>query len=72
MVDFAADAAGADIALDFFADHGVALDEVNCLLPADTDATEAARLSEGPQAAGLSPDAEIERLNLYRSVIDGN
>ncbi|TAG19802.1 MAG: caspase family protein, partial [Rhodobacterales bacterium] len=37
LEDFKADAAGADVALLFFAGHGVALDGVNYLLPTDAD-----------------------------------
>ena len=44
--DFKADAAGADVALLFFAGHGVAIDGVNYLLPTDADASSAERLAE--------------------------
>jgi len=44
LEDFQADAAGADVALLFFAGHGVALDGVNYLLPTDTDGTTADKL----------------------------
>jgi uncharacterized caspase-like protein/regulator of sirC expression with transglutaminase-like and TPR domain len=39
LEDFREDAAGADVALFFFAGHGVAIDGVNYLLPTDADAT---------------------------------
>lgn len=42
--DFKEDAAGADVALLFFAGHGVALDGVNYLLPTDADASTAEKL----------------------------
>ncbi|OYW62245.1 MAG: hypothetical protein B7Z31_01470 [Rhodobacterales bacterium 12-65-15] len=45
LEDFQADAAGADVALLFFAGHGVALDGVNYLLPTDTDGSTAERLA---------------------------
>lgn len=45
LEDFKADAAGADVALLFFAGHGVALDGVNYLLPTDADAASAERLA---------------------------
>lgn len=45
LEDFEADAAGADVALLFFAGHGVALDGVNYLLPTDTDGTTAEKLA---------------------------
>ena len=38
LEDFKEDAKGADVALLFFAGHGVALDGVNYLLPTDADA----------------------------------
>ncbi len=44
--DFKEDAAGADVALLFFAGHGVAIDGVNYLLPTDADASSAAKLAE--------------------------
>ncbi|WP_309663398.1 caspase family protein [Tabrizicola sp.] len=44
--DFRQDGAGADVALVFFAGHGVALDGVNYLLPTDADASSAAKLVE--------------------------
>lgn len=43
--DFKEDAAGADVALLFFAGHGVALGGVNYLLPTDADAATAERLA---------------------------
>jgi uncharacterized caspase-like protein len=43
--DFKEDAAGADVALLFFAGHGVALDGVNYLLPTDADVTSAETLA---------------------------
>ncbi|WP_295079222.1 caspase family protein [Tabrizicola sp.] len=46
LEDFQEDAAGADVALLFFAGHGVAIDGVNYLLPTDADASSAARLAE--------------------------
>ena len=46
LEDFQADAAGADVALLFFAGHGVALDGVNYLLPTDTDGSTAEKLVE--------------------------
>ena len=46
LEDFKEDAAGADVALLFFAGHGVAIDGVNYLLPTDADASSAARLAE--------------------------
>jgi uncharacterized caspase-like protein len=55
LEDFRADGAGADVALVFFAGHGVALDGVNYLLPTDADASSAARLAE----TGL-PLAEVQ------------
>ncbi len=45
LEDFQADAKGADVALMFFAGHGVAIDGVNYLLPTDTDASSAERLA---------------------------
>ncbi len=44
--DFREDAAGSDVALVFFAGHGVALDGVNYLLPTDADAGSAVSLAE--------------------------
>ena len=44
LEDFKADAAGADVALLFFAGHGVALDGVNYLLPTDADASSPEKL----------------------------
>ncbi len=38
LEDFREDAKGADLALAFFAGHGVAIDGVNYLLPVDADA----------------------------------
>ncbi|NGM46817.1 caspase family protein [Rhodobacter sp. SGA-6-6] len=49
LEDFKTDAAGADVALVFYAGHGVALDGVNYLLPTDADATSSAALA----ASGL-------------------
>ncbi|MCC7266855.1 MAG: caspase family protein, partial [Caulobacteraceae bacterium] len=46
LEDFKEDAAGADVALLFYAGHGVALDGVNYLLPTDADASSAAKLAE--------------------------
>lgn len=46
LEDFKEDAKGADVALLFFAGHGVALDGVNYLLPTDADASSAARLAD--------------------------
>lgn len=45
LEDFKEDAAGADVALLFFAGHGVAIDGVNYLLPTDADATSAETLA---------------------------
>ncbi len=45
LEDFKDDAAGADVALLFFAGHGVALDGVNYLLPTDADASSAEQLA---------------------------
>lgn len=44
--DFREDAVGADVALLFFAGHGVALDGVNYLLPTDADASSPQKLME--------------------------
>lgn len=46
MDDFSSDAAGADVALVFFAGHGVEIDGENRLLPIDADASSLARLKE--------------------------
>ena len=46
LEDFKEDAKGADVALLFFAGHGVAIDGVNYLLPTDADASSAAKLAE--------------------------
>ncbi|MBL9047577.1 MAG: caspase family protein, partial [Tabrizicola sp.] len=46
LEDFKEDAAGADVALFFFAGHGVALDGVNYLLPTDADASSPEKLAE--------------------------
>ena len=46
LEDFKAEAAGADVALLFFAGHGVAIDGVNYLLPTDADASSAASLAK--------------------------
>jgi uncharacterized caspase-like protein len=45
LEDFKEDAAGADVALLFFAGHGVAIDGVNYLLPTDADASSAEMLA---------------------------
>ncbi|MCX7286697.1 MAG: caspase family protein [Rhodobacterales bacterium] len=45
LEDFKVDAAGADVALLFFAGHGVALDGVNYLLPTDADASTPEKLA---------------------------
>jgi uncharacterized caspase-like protein len=45
LEDFKEDAKGADVALLFFAGHGVALDGVNYLLPTDADASSAENLA---------------------------
>ncbi|MFM7444631.1 MAG: caspase domain-containing protein, partial [Tabrizicola sp.] len=45
LEDFKEDAAGADVALLFFAGHGVAIDGVNYLLPTDADASSAESLA---------------------------
>ena len=49
LEDFRQDGAGADVALVFYAGHGVALDGVNYLLPTDADASSSAALA----ASGL-------------------
>jgi len=46
LEDFRADAKGADVALVYFAGHGVAIGGVNYLLPVDADAASSARLRE--------------------------
>ncbi|NJM83724.1 MAG: tetratricopeptide repeat protein [Tabrizicola sp.] len=46
LEDFQQDAKGADVALLFFAGHGVAIDGVNYLLPTDADASSSQRLAE--------------------------
>lgn len=46
LEDFREDARGADVALVFYAGHGVALDGVNYLLPTDADAASSERLAE--------------------------
>ena len=46
LEDFKQDAKGADVALFFFAGHGVAIDGVNYLVPTDADASSSARLIE--------------------------
>ncbi|MFN5998762.1 MAG: caspase family protein [Paracoccaceae bacterium] len=46
LEDFKEDAKGADVALLFFAGHGVAIDGVNYLLPTDADASSATKLAE--------------------------
>jgi uncharacterized caspase-like protein len=55
LEDFQADAEGADVALLFFAGHGVALDGVNFLLPTDANAASAETL-----AASALPLAEAQ------------
>ncbi len=55
LEDFKEDAAGADVALLFFAGHGVALDGVNYLLPTDADGSSPEQLA----ATGL-PLAEAQ------------
>lgn len=45
LEDFKEDAKGADVALLFFAGHGVAIDGVNYLLPTDADASSAETLA---------------------------
>ncbi|WP_374392141.1 caspase domain-containing protein, partial [Tabrizicola sp.] len=55
--DFKEDAKGADVALLFYAGHGVALDGVNYLLPTDADASSAAKLAE--TALPLSEAQEV-------------
>ena len=51
----------------------VALDRVSSFYPDPKPyLSEAVQFLEGLQAAGQLPDAEIERLNHYRSVIGGN
>ena len=46
LEDFRQDATGADVALVFFAGHGVALQGVNYLLPTDADPSSSATLAE--------------------------
>ncbi|MFE3835481.1 caspase family protein [Pseudogemmobacter sonorensis] len=46
LEDFRQDAAGADVALFFYAGHGVAIEGVNYLLPTDAEITSSARLAE--------------------------
>ncbi|MDQ2066621.1 caspase family protein [Xinfangfangia sp. CPCC 101601] len=46
LEDFKTDAAGADVALVFYAGHGVALQGVNYLLPTDADAASSQALAE--------------------------
>jgi len=46
LEDFAEDAAGADVALVFFAGHGIEVAGVNRLLPSDTDISSLERLAE--------------------------
>lgn len=57
LEDFRADAAGADVALVFYAGHGVALDGVNYLLPTDADASSSTALA----ATGL-PLEEVRQV----------
>jgi uncharacterized caspase-like protein len=59
LEDFREDAKGADVALLFYAGHGVALDGVNYLLPTDADASSAAKLAE--TALPLSEAQEVIR-----------
>jgi hypothetical protein len=51
LEDFKEDAAGADVALLFFAGHGVALDGVNYLLPTDADPSSARKAGRDLAAA---------------------
>lgn len=46
LEDFREDAAGADLALAFFAGHGVAIEGVNYLLPVDADAASVQKLRD--------------------------
>ncbi|RYI09346.1 MAG: peptidase C14, partial [Acetobacteraceae bacterium] len=55
--DFKEDAKGADVALLFFAGHGVALDGVNYLLPTDADASSAEKLTETALPLSEAQDA---------------
>lgn len=55
LEDFRADGAGADLALLFYAGHGVAIDGVNYLLPVDAEAKSAAGL-----AATSLPLSEVQ------------
>ncbi|GAB1363630.1 hypothetical protein MASR1M32_28660 [Rhodobacter sp.] len=57
LEDFREDGAGADVALVFYAGHGVALDGVNYLLPTDADASSSAALA----ASGL-PLEEVKQV----------
>jgi uncharacterized caspase-like protein len=59
LEDFKEDAKGADVALLFFAGHGVAIDGVNYLLPTDADASSAAKLAE--TSLPLSEAQEVVR-----------
>ena len=61
LEDFKEDAAGADVALLFFAGHGVALDGVNFLLPTDADPSSAEKL-----AATSLPLSEV-KMNIVLS-----
>lgn len=57
LEDFKEDARGADVALLFYAGHGVALDGVNYLLPTDADASSAAKLLETSLPLSEAQDA---------------
>lgn len=57
LEDFKEDAKGADVALLFFAGHGVALDGVNYLLPTDADASSAEMLSQTALPLSEAQDA---------------
>ncbi len=57
LEDFKEDAAGADVALLFFAGHGVALDGVNYLLPTDADPSSAERLAATSLSLSEAQDA---------------
>ncbi|MGL4239338.1 caspase family protein, partial [Tabrizicola sp.] len=59
LEDFKEDAKGADVALLFFAGHGVAIDGVNYLLPTDADASSSAKLAE--TSLPLSEAQEVMR-----------
>ncbi|MFZ1468258.1 MAG: caspase family protein [Paracoccaceae bacterium] len=57
LEDFRTDAAGADVALVFFAGHGVAIGGVNYLLPSDADASSTAALT-----ASSLPLSEVQEV----------